>query len=344
MHVRNEESVGGGLGTEASPGEDSAAGTDHPIPAVGAAGPKRLGGAGKRWRFSWINLLIALSLLAGLSLVCYPPVAAWVSQYNQSNLVFDQAKANSERAAEEIASMLAQAHEYNEALESGAMFEGGRRVAEGTGQTKSEFDYWKLLTPSPTGTMARLRVPSIDLDLPVYHGTSDETLLKGIGHLQGTSLPVGGPGTRSVLTGHRGLASAEMFTRLDEVKKGDTFSVEVLGEVFTYRVNQIDVVAPDATEEIRPVAGEDLMTLVTCTPLGINSHRILVTGKRVVPTPAADLERAGARPEVPGFPWWILIYSAGVAGIGVWYWRSGYEPVVARARRRRREARHSSGE
>lgn len=277
----------------------------------------------KRWRFGWVTLMIFVSLLSGLSLISYPPIAAWVSQYNQSNLVFDQARANSERAADELAAMLAEAIEYNRALESGALLEGGQRVAEGTGRGSGAFDYWKLLTASPTGTMARLRVPSIDLDLPVYHGTSDEVLLKGVGHLQGTSLPVGGAGTRSVLTGHRGLASAEMFTRLDQVKKGDVFSVEVLGEVFSYRVDQIDVVEPQATEEIRPVPGKDLMTLVTCTPLGINSHRILVTGSRVLPTPAAELERVGARPDVPGFPWWMLFYGLGVAGIGVWYWRSG---------------------
>lgn len=286
----------------------------------------------KHWRFSGLNLMIALSLLLGLGLLSYPHGAAWISQFNQSNIVFDQALANSERAAEELEQMLNDAAEYNDLLQSGALFEGGQNVAEGTGIPGGAHDYWTTLSASPTGTMARLRIPAIDLDLPVYHGTSDATLLKGIGHLQGTSLPVGGEGTRSVLTGHRGLANAEMFTRLDEVAEGDTFNVEVLGTVFTYRVTQVQVVDPDKTEEIRPVAGKDLMTLVTCTPLGLNTHRILVTGERMTPTPTADLDAAGARPLVPGFPWWIVVLAAGVGAVSVWYLRSG------------RTAREPSGE
>ncbi|WP_344680349.1 class C sortase, partial [Leucobacter komagatae] len=123
------------------------------------------------------------------------------------------------------------------------------------------------------------------IDLPVYHGTSDATLLKGVGHLQGTSLSMGGDGTRAVLTGHRGLANATMFTHLDQVKVGDTFSVDALGEVFTYRVFDYEVVNAHDTEEIRAVPGKDLMTLITCTPLGVHMHRIIVTGERVTPTP-----------------------------------------------------------
>ncbi|WP_087014054.1 class C sortase [Leucobacter sp. 7(1)] len=288
----------------------------------------------RRWRFGWLNLIIAVLLLGGLTLVTYPTAASWVSQRNQSNVVFDQTRANSEIAREEIAQAFEKAHEYNEALVSGAFLAPGANIAEGTGGSLpgmvDPHEYWKLLNADPTGTMARLRVPSIDLDLPVYHGTSDATLLKGVGHLQGTSLPTGGEGTRSVLTGHRGLANATMFTNLDRVKKGDTFSVEVLGEVFTYRVFDLKVVAPEDTEEIRAVPGKDLMTLITCTPLGVNTHRILVTGERVTPTPAGDLESAGKKPEVPGFPWWLVGYGAGLGVVGLWVWRSGYMPKRAR--------------
>lgn len=298
-------------------------------------GEHREEGPRRRWRFGWLNISIAVLLLAGLTLLLYPTAAAWVSQRNQSNVVFDQTRANSERAQAEIDEMFERAHEYNDALVSGALLEGGANVAEGTGGAipgvVNTQDYWQLLNADPTGTLARLRVPSIDLDLPVYHGTSDATLLKGVGHLQGTSLPVGGAGTRSVLTGHRGLANATMFTNLNHVKKGDLFSVEVLGEVFTYRVFSINVVAPEDTEEIRAVPGRDLMTLITCTPLGVNTHRILITGERVDPTPKSELDGVGLHPEVPGFPWWLVGYVAGLAAIGVWVWRSGYAPSLVRA-------------
>lgn len=282
----------------------------------------------RRWRFGLLNMIIAVLLLGGLTLLLYPTAASWVSQRNQSNIVFDQTRANSEIARAEIEQAFFQASEYNEALVSGAFLESGANIAEGTGAAVpglvNPHDYWNLLNADPTGTLARLRIPSISLDLPVYHGTSDATLLKGVGHLQGTSLPVGGEGTRSVLTGHRGLANATMFSNLDRVKTGDTFSVEVLGEVFTYRVFESKVVEPEDTEEIRAVAGKDLMTLITCTPLGVNTHRILVTGERVSPTPQADLDAAGARPEVPGFPYWALGYAAGLGVVGLWVWRTGY--------------------
>lgn len=288
----------------------------------------------RSWRFGWLNVIIAVLLLGGLTLVTYPTAASWVSQRNQSNVVFDQTRANSEIARDKIEQVFAKAHEYNDALVSGAFLAPGSNIAEGTGGALpgmvDPHEYWKLLNADPTGTMARLRVPAIDLDLPVYHGTSDATLLKGVGHLQGTSLPVGGEGTRSVLTGHRGLANATMFTNLDRVKKGDTFSVEVLGEVFTYRVFDVKVVAPEDTEEIRAVPGKDLMTLITCTPLGVNTHRILVTGERVTPTPAADIDAVGKQPEVPGFPWWLVGYGAGLGVVGLWVWRSGYAPKRAR--------------
>ncbi|MDD7929830.1 class C sortase [Microbacterium sp. NE2TL11] len=297
-----------------------------------------------------MSLTVALLVQAGITLFTYPTAASWVSQYNQSNVTYDQTQANSAKARAEIERMLDDARHYNDLLESGALFAGGSNVAAGTGASTAELDYGSLLNPSPTGMLARLRIPTINVDLPVYHGTSDKTLLKGVGHLEGTSLPVGGEGKRTVLTGHRGLATATMFTDLDKVSNGDTFSIEVLGEVFTYRVFEIKVVEPDATEEIRAVPGRDLATLVTCTPLGVNTQRILITGERVDPTPQGDLDAAGSRPSVPGFPWWIVLYAAATVALWVWFWRSGYAPVArtggprsGAARPRRRRRRHRLG-
>ena len=218
------------------------------------------------------------------------------------------------------------AHQYNKALNSGAVLEANQRLPTGKGKTtNSGLNYDTLLRTDTTSVMARIRISAIGVDLPVYHGTSDETLLGGIGHLQGTSLPVGGVGTHSILTGHRGLATAAMFTDLNLVKVGDTFSISVFDHVLTYRVISSTVIEPDMTESLRPMADKDLVTLVTCTPLGINSQRILVTGERVSPTPVSDVAAARVRPD-PGFPWWAVWFGAGTLMVLLHAWRSGYPP------------------
>lgn len=219
---------------------------------------------------------------------------------------------------------LRRAREYNSKLSSGAIYEANTNIPTSHGETSdASQDYWDQLKVNDDGLMARLRIKKIDLDLPVYHGTEDATLLKGLGHLRGTSLPVGGKGTRSVITGHRGLASAEMFTRLDEVGKGDTFTIGVFDEILTYKVVDKIVVNPDETKKIAAVPGKDLMTLITCTPLGINTQRILVTGERVVPTPAADKALRGKKPDVPRFPWWIVACFGSLCIVGGYIWWAG---------------------
>lgn len=280
----------------------------------------------EKWRFSVLNLLVALLAFAGVSVFAYPYAAKWIAQYHQSQVIIDQNEIDRLSGRAQATEKLQEAREYNRLLASGAFFEAGANIAHGIGQINTTYDYYDLLSSEPTGIMARLRIPAIDLDLPIYHGTDDATLLKGIGHLQGTSLPVGGINTRSVITGHRGLAEATMFTNLDKVVEGDSIVVEVLGETLTYRVFMIQVVSPDATEEIRAIPDRDILTLVTCTPLGINTHRILVSAERVIPTPQEDIDQSGENPTVPRFPWWILIYITVVALIIWWYKRSGYPP------------------
>ncbi|WP_372457104.1 class C sortase [Microbacterium allomyrinae] len=188
-----------------------------------------------------------------------------------------------------------------------------------------------MLRADETGLMARIKIPSIGVDLPISHGTSDATLAKGVGHLEGTALPVGGASTHSVLTGHRGLADAELFTNLDRVVVGDTFTIETFGEVLTYEVTETQVVSPDQTETLYPQRGVDLVTLVTCTPLGINTHRILVTGERILPTPVRDLDAAGQRPDIPGFPWWALGASGAVVVAGAYVWFSARRAPIREA-------------
>lgn len=280
----------------------------------------------KRWQFQWYAFIPALFVLAGLFTLTYPATASWFSQYDESRLIdttIQQIKSGN--ISPSIKQQLAEAHAYNAALSAGAILEANHRIPTGSGTSadpNEELDYNKILVDR-TGMMARIRIPSIHLDLPIYHGTSDTVLQQGIGHLEGTSLPVGGKGTHAVLAGHRGLATATLFTNLDKVKKGNTFTIEVLGETLTYKVFDIEVVDPDDTASLKADPGKDLVTLVTCTPLGINSQRILVTGKQVTPTPKKDLQDSGKKSDVPGFPWWAVIQGSGVILAALFVWRSG---------------------
>lgn len=274
-------------------------------------------------------------VMADLVVLTYPSAAAWFAQYDQSRVIATSVEQiDSGTLSPSITQQLREAHEYNDALSSGAVLEANHRLPTGAGMssdTKASLDYNTILV-NPSGTMARLRIPAIDVDLPIYHGTSDATLLKGVGHLEGTSLPVGGKGTHAVLTGHRGLATATMFTNLDRVRKGDTFTIEVMDQVLTYRVHDIRVVDPSDTASLKAEPDKDLVTLVTCTPLGINSQRILVTGQRVTPTPKEDRDAAKRPSGLPGFPWWAVILSAGAVSSVVFVWRSGYPPRPRSAR------------
>lgn len=277
------------------------------------------------WRLSWLSLLPALVMLAGITALVYPKGSQWVTQYAQSHIVEDYV--NSFAAAEPSAvEQLRQAHEYNDSLQSEAVYLPNTNIPKGRG-SGANLRYEDILQTGPDSPMARLQIPKIDLDLPVYHGTSDATLLKGLGHLEGTSLPVGGEGTRSVITGHRGLAEAQMFTRLNEIKNDDLFYIQVMGEVLRYKVISVQVIDPEDTEALRAVPGKDLVTLVTCTPLGINTQRILVTGERSEPSSDAEKAKAAAKPEVPRFPWFAVWYGLGVLGIlGYLIW-SGLTPI-----------------
>lgn len=263
----------------------------------------------RRWQMPWGMLLTVMVMLVGIGLLEYPQLASWFSQYYQSQLIVDVSGEQHEVASPELVSEISRANNYNKLLETGALLAANTNKPTADANQVSDFDYNSLLRATSTGVMARLRIPAIDVDLPVYHGTDDVTLTKGVGHLEGTSLPVGGRSQHSVLTAHRGLPEATLFNDLDRVKIGDRFTIEVFGEVLTYEVFDTRVVEPEDTDTLRAVAGEDLVTLVTCTPLGINTHRYLVTAKRVTPTPIKDLEQAGTQPTIPGFPWWAVIFA-----------------------------------
>lgn len=299
-----------------------------PIPVAGGQGSRReRRRERRRWRLTWSTVVVAVLALAGALLLLYPSIASWVSQYHQSQLIVDVSDTQEHADAPELREELARAQEYNSLLVGGALIEANTNKPTGVTSEVSGFEYDSMLNATPEGVMGRLRIPAIEVDLPIYHGTDDLTLTKGVGHLEGTSLPVGGESQRSVLTAHRGLPEATLFDDLDQVEVGDTFTIEVFGEVLTYRVRESRVIEPDDTDTLRVSAGEDLVTLVTCTPLGINTHRIVVTGERVTPTPIDDIQQAGQPPEIPGFPWWIVIGLGAILLVSLFVWRSGYRSV-----------------
>lgn len=279
----------------------------------------------KRPRF--IYIFISTIAFAGLSLVILPSGASWVSQSIFSDEIRELSNnsVSIQPQARELA--LYEAHEYNQGLI------GSVKIAANSNKPISSIsqegrDYTQILTADEQGLMARIKIPSIQVDLPVYHGTNDRTLEMGVGHLQGSSLPVGGSNTHSVLTAHRGLAKAELFTNLDRLRGGDRFTIEVFGEVLTYEVFETRVVEPADTESLYPQVDRDLVTLVTCTPLGVNSHRILVTAERVTPTPVEDVLAAGSPPDIPGFPWWGFWFLLGSVAIVGYLLANSTEKVI----------------
>lgn len=240
-------------------------------------------------------LLVLLLFLAASVLMLYPFAANYLFENRTDSLV--QAV---EETAEEIddskrLNELELAKEYNEMIANGHIRLQDPFVQEAS--IAGEEYYNSLLCMTDDGVMGFIRIPSIDVSLPVYHGTSEQTLEVGAGHLQGTSLPVGGMSTHSVITGHTGLSKAKLFTDLIELKEGDIFILNIYGEKLVYEVDQIKTVKPYELDALAVVPGEDLCTLVTCTPYGVNTHRLLVRGHRTTdmdPKENAELFRAKA--------------------------------------------------
>ena len=219
------------------------------------------------------NLILVLIFLTGVSLLVYPTFSDWWNSMHQSRAIaayVDQVNTLDDAQYE---TMLEQADAYNQTLI-------GKEDRYNLSDSELE-TYNSLLDVTGTGIMGYVVIPKINVRLPIYHGTDPAVLEIAIGHIAGSSLPVGGESTHCVLSGHRGLPSAKLFTDIDQLKEGDQFMLEVLGDTLTYEVDQIKVVLPDELEDIEIEEGKDLCTLVTCTPYGVNTHRLLVRGHRV---------------------------------------------------------------
>lgn len=229
--------------------------------------------AGKGRKNGLFSLILILTLLTGLSLLLYPTISDWWNSFHQSRAIASYVETVEELDDDAYAQLWEDAQAYNEALsQDNSRFQPSE---------EESVRYNELLNLSGTGIMGYVEIPSIDVALPIYHGTDEAVLQVAAGHIEGSSLPVGGPGTHTVLSGHRGLPSATLFTDLDQLDMGDVFLLHVLGETLTYQVDQIRIVEPDDVSLLALEEGEDLCTLVTCTPYGVNSHRLLVRGYRV---------------------------------------------------------------
>ncbi|KAB8292778.1 class C sortase [Bifidobacterium avesanii] len=251
-----------------------------------------------------MRILTALLLVAAVTVGGFPLALQYQSQmklaetsqqaenkvmgwpYPQAELAFQAAQAYNRRLAESGQPVM------GEAIDPFTAASGGSQAHEEDSQASKDTEYQSLLDAG-NGVMGSIVIPKISVDLPIYHGTSERVLASGSGHLYGSSLPVGGADTHAVLTGHRGLVEALMFTRLDEMQVGDYFYVKVMGETLGYKVDRITVIEPDDTSQLKIVPGEDRVTLMTCTPYGVNTHRLLVSGVREdIPAMMPDIAEA----------------------------------------------------
>lgn len=235
-------------------------------------------------RFS--TVLLILVMVAGLCLLLYPTVSDYWNSFHQSKAIAGYAEAVAGIAKDTYTHLWSDAQAYNQELaKTGNIW----RMTEA-----QQARYNSLLNVAGNGVIGYIEIPSIHCSLPIYHGTADEVLQIAIGHIESTSLPIGGTGTHSVLSGHRGLPSAKLFTNLDQLQPGDLFMLRILDETLTYEVDQILIVLPNELDPLAIDPQADLCTLVTCTPYGVNSHRLLVRGHRVANTPEEQTIRVTA--------------------------------------------------
>jgi len=246
------------------------------------------------WSKNWSTVLIGAAFIVGIFLLLYPTIADYWNSFHQTRAIMSYSEAISNMSKEEYEKEITMALEYNASLA-----ETGMNWHMSENDLK---DYNDTLNFTNNGNMGYIRIEKIKVTVPIYHGTSENVLQTSIGHLEGSSLPVGAysynyeegrvmdelDGSHCILTGHRGLPSAKLFSDLDKLVEGDVFSLNILGETYSYQVDQIRVVEPSDLSELEIIPGMDYCTLVTCTPYGINSHRLLVRGHRVA-NPQGDM-------------------------------------------------------
>lgn len=226
----------------------------------------------KKKKISISTIILVVILLAGIGILLYPSVSDWWNSMHASKAIAGYVTAVEDLSGREREEMLKAATAYNQRLSNGVDF-----VLE-----EDEYEeYESLLNIGGTGIMGYVQISAIGVNLPIYHSVEESVLQIAVGHIPGSSLPVGGERTHCILSGHRGLPSAKLFSDLDQMVEGDTFTLNVMGQTVTYMVDQIRIVLPEETDELAIKPGRDYCTLVTCTPYGVNTHRMLVRGKRI---------------------------------------------------------------
>lgn len=269
------------------------------------------------WRRIVAPTLLQLLAMLGLAAVLYSTAANWFATVNHNSEISGYTQRVNGLPDAARAEQLALAHQYNQNLPDGAIRDPYALTATADQAVAAGYDdYLTMLKVDGTRAIGQLSYPRFGMGLPLFHGTSEDSLSNGVGHLFGSSLPVGGPSTHAVLTAHSGLVHAALFTPLTKAEVGDTFQLSVLGENLYYQVDSIETVLPEETESLRIVEGEDRVTLFTCTPVGVNSHRLLVHAIRVPEPPADPLSTVipgdGAS---AGFPWWAVAFIGSSAGV-----------------------------
>jgi len=244
-------------------------------------------------------VLFIILFLVGAGILFYPKISFWIAENNVVIAHQSYERTVGDLTTEEKEEMWAQAVYYNERLVRSTV-----KDPFATTEAIDPFDEYYQTLDIGDGEMGYIHIPAIDVMLPIYHGVSDEVLDKGVGHIKATALPIGGIDTHCVLTGHSGLSHAGMFDDLEKLKEEEEFFLQILDETLAYQISEIHVVLPDDISKLHREKGKDKVTLITCTPYGVNSHRLLVTGERIpfnAPMPTSQSE------EKAEFPWWIVI-------------------------------------
>lgn len=276
------------------------------------------------------TILPPVLLVLGILVLLYPVIATYQNNLEQQRIAKAFSAEQTNLGPDVLKDELARADEYNRQAAEAPILDPW--LESQRPNTPQYSNYLSRLDVNPV--MATVKVPSADISLPIYHGTETSTLEKGVGHLFGTALPVGGEGTHTVLTGHSGLGSATMFDHLNRVKVGDVFYIEVLGRHLKYKVTDIRTVLPNETESLNKVAGKDLATLITCTPYGINTHRLLVTGERV-PMDDQQVAAESAKVEPAVVQTWMIAVVIGIIAVLI---ATAVLWLFARKNRKKREA------
>ena len=260
-------------------------------------------------------ILMALIFLSGLGITLYPIISNLYIEHHQGNIINEYNKTVESMPDNTLEKEREKAEGYNKML-TGNMIITDPFDPEAQKKLEENSDYYNILNIGNDNIIGYIKIPKINVSLPIYHGTSEEVLKRGVGHLQNTSFPIGGESTHAVLSGHTGLSSAKLFTDLDKLEEGELFFIEVLGEKLAYKIDQIKIVEPRETSDLVIKSGEDYVTLVTCTPYGINSHRLLVRGTRIPYTEEVEKEAKNEENSKVKSTWRDEYFKALAVGLG----------------------------